>query len=159
MPLAAVVGSFISGWVSDKFFKGHRSPVAMALYFGQSVFIAVCAMVIYSGAVGKTQSGVLLGCLFLCLISLLVNSTHSLVGAAAPMDIGGKKMAGFASGVIDSFQYFGAAITLPVTGWLLDKYGWGTWYPSMAFFGIIGGCAMLMVMSKQKLLAGKQPKR
>ena len=47
------------------------------------------------------------------LISLTVNSTHSLVGAAAPMDIGGRKMAGFASGVIDSFQYFGTAIALP----------------------------------------------
>jgi OPA family glycerol-3-phosphate transporter-like MFS transporter len=123
------------------------------LYFGQSVFIGLCALVIYSGAVGKTSSGILLGCGFLCLISLLVNSTHSLVGAAAPMDIGGKKMAGFASGVIDSFQYFGAAITLPVTGWLLDKYGWSTWYPSMALFGVIGGGAMLMVMFKQRRLA------
>src|SRR5262249_7549810 len=28
VPLLAVVGSFVSGWVSDKFFKGHRSPVA-----------------------------------------------------------------------------------------------------------------------------------
>jgi OPA family glycerol-3-phosphate transporter-like MFS transporter len=150
VPLLAVVGSFVSGWVSDKFFKGQRSPVAMALYFGQSVFIGICALVIHTGAVSRTAGGILLGCAFLCLISLLVNSTHSLVGAAAPMDIGGKKMAGFASGVIDSFQYFGAAITLPVTGWLLDKYGWGTWYPSMACFGIIGGCAMLMVMKKQK---------
>src|SRR5206468_10027135 len=98
------------------------------------------------------------GCVFLILISVIVNSTHSLVGAAAPMDIGGKKMAGFASGVIDSFQYYGAAITLPFTGWLLKKYGWGAWYPSMATFGIIGGCAMLMVMRKQKLIAARVAK-
>jgi OPA family glycerol-3-phosphate transporter-like MFS transporter len=96
--------------------------------------------------------GILLGCLFLGLISLVVNSTHSLVGAAAPMDIGGRKMAGFASGVIDSFQYYGAAITLPITGWLLKQDGWGAWYPSMAFFGILGGLAMLVVMRKQKSL-------
>lgn len=153
VPLAAVLGSFVSGWISDKFFKGHRSPVAMALYFGQSVFIGLCALVIYSGVVGPTPTGILLGCLFLGLISLLVNSTHSLVGAAAPMDIGGRRMAGFAAGVIDSFQYYGAAITLPFTGWLLRKYGWGTWYPSMAFFGIIGGLAMLVVMRKQRSLA------
>ena len=50
------------------------------------------------------------------------------------MDIGGRKMAGFASGVIDSFQYYGTAIALPVTGWLLDKYGWSAWYPVMAGF-------------------------
>jgi OPA family glycerol-3-phosphate transporter-like MFS transporter len=153
MPLAAVLGSFTAGWVSDKFFKGHRSPVAMTLYFFESLVIMVAAMVIYMGVVGPTPSGIFLGCLFLVLISLTANSTHAIVGAAAPMDIGGRKMAGFASGVIDSFQYYGAAIALPVTGWLIKHYGWGTWYPTMAGFGIVGGCAMLMVMRKQKLMA------
>ena len=159
VPLAAVLGSFVSGWISDRFFHGHRSPVAMALYFGQSVFIGLCAMVILSGAVGPTPGGILLGCIFLGLISLLVNSTHSLVGAAAPMDIGGKKMAGFASGVIDSFQYFGAAITLPVTGWLLKTYGWNMWYPSMALFGILGGIAMVVVMRKHKRISMPIPSK
>ncbi|HEV2694510.1 MAG TPA: MFS transporter [Verrucomicrobiae bacterium] len=153
MPLAAVIGSFTAGWVSDKFFKGHRSPVAMTLYFFESLVIMIAAMVIYSGIVGPTPSGIFLGCLFLILISLTANSTHAIVGAAAPMDIGGRKMAGFATGVIDSFQYYGAAIALPATGWLIKHYGWGTWYPTMAGFGIIGGCAMIMVMKKQKRMA------
>ena len=153
MPMVAVFGSLVSGIISDKFFKGHRSPVAMGLYFGQSVIILIAAGIINTGIVGPTPSGIFLGCLFLILISLTVNSTHSLVGAAAPMDIGGRKMAGFASGVIDSFQYFGTAIALPAIGWLLDKYGWGIWYPTMAGFGVIGGCAMLLVMAKQKRLA------
>ena len=153
MPMVAVFGSLASGIVSDKFFKGHRSPVAMGLYFGQSLVIMIAAMIIYAGVVGPTPSGIFLGCFFLIMISLTANSTHSLVGAAAPMDIGGRKMAGFASGVIDSFQYFGTAIALPATGWLIDKYGWGCWYPTMAGFGIIGGIAMLMVMAKQKRLA------
>lgn len=155
MPLAAVIGSFTAGWVSDKFFKGHRSPVAMTLYFFESLVIMIAAMVIYSGIVGPTPGGIFLGCLFLVLISLTANSTHAIVGAAAPMDIGGRKMAGFATGVIDSFQYYGAAIALPVTGWLIKHYGWGTWYPTMAGFGVIGGCAMLLVMRKQKLLKAK----
>ncbi len=153
MPLVAVIGSLASGIISDKFFKGHRSPVAMGLYFGQTLIILIAAAIINTGIVGPTPSGIFLGCLFLILISLTVNSTHSLVGAAAPMDIGGRKMAGFASGVIDSFQYFGTAIALPVIGWMLDKYGWGIWYPTMAGFGVLGGIAMLLVMKKQKLLA------
>ncbi len=69
------------------------------------------------------------------------------------MDIGGRKMAGFASGVIDSFQYFGTAIALPATGWLIDHYGWGTWFPTMVLFGVIGACAMRLVMLKQRRLA------
>jgi OPA family glycerol-3-phosphate transporter-like MFS transporter len=94
--------------------------------------------------------GIFIGCLFLVLVALTANSTHAIVGTAAPMDIGGRKMAGFASGVVDSFQYFGTAIALPLTGWLIDRYGWSVWYPVMASFGAIGGVSMLMVMRKQR---------
>ncbi len=153
MPIVAVFGSFTAGLVSDKFFKGHRSPVAMTLYFVEGLVILCAAMVIYMGVVGPTPMGIFLGCLFLVLVSLTANSTHAIVGAAAPMDIGGRKMAGFATGVIDSFQYYGTAIALPITGRLIDKYGWGVWYPTMAGFGFIGAFAMLMVMRKQRLIA------
>jgi OPA family glycerol-3-phosphate transporter-like MFS transporter len=152
VPMVAVIGSLASGIISDKFFRGHRSPVAMVLYFLQAVLIGLAAVVFYSGAIRPGSVGVFLGCLFLILISLMVNSTHSLVGAAAPMDIGGRKMAGFASGVIDSFQYYGMTIFLPATGWLIDHYGWGVWFPTMAGFGIAGGVAMLLVMRKQRAL-------
>jgi OPA family glycerol-3-phosphate transporter-like MFS transporter len=155
MPMVAVLGSFTAGWVSDKFFKGHRSPVAMSLYFFEGFIILCAAVVIYTGVVGPTPMGIILGCLFLILVSLTANSTHAIVGAAAPMDIGGRRMAGFAAGVIDSFQYYGTAIALPITGRLIDKYGWGVWYPTMAAFGFIGGCAMLMVTRKQRLLKAK----
>lgn len=150
MPLVAVLGSFSAGIVSDKFFKGHRSPVAMTLYFIECAVILIAAFVIAAGIVGPTPTGIFIGCLFLVLVALTANSTHAIVGTAAPMDIGGRKMAGFASGVIDSFQYFGTALALPVTGWLIDHYGWGVWYPVMASFGAIGGISMLMVMRKQK---------
>jgi MFS transporter, OPA family, glycerol-3-phosphate transporter len=153
VPLIAVAGSMISGIVSDRLFHGQRSPVAMGLYFLLSLVLALAAIVMWAGLVGPTTLGLFLGCLFLILVSLSVNATHSIVGAAAPMDIGGRRMAGFASGVIDSFQYFGAAVALPVTGYLLDKYGWGAWYPVMVLFGLLGGCAMLLVMRKQRLMA------
>jgi MFS transporter, OPA family, glycerol-3-phosphate transporter len=146
MPIMAVLGSFLSGYISDKVFRGHRSPVAMTLYFLETVVILIAVLTIE--IIGT--KGVFLSCMFLVLISLTVNSTHSIVGAAAPMDIGGRKMAGFAAGVIDSFQYFGSAVALPIMGKLLDKYGWVTWFPAMAGFGLLGGCAMLMVMRRQK---------
>ena len=149
MPIVAVIGSLASGWISDRFFKGHRSPVAMTLYFMETAVILTAVLMIE--AVGV--QGVLLSCVFLVLIALTANSTHSIVGAAAPMDIGGPRMAGFAAGVIDSFQYFGSGLALPLMGWLLKHYGWATWFPAMAGFGFFGGCAMLLVMRKQRQLA------
>jgi OPA family glycerol-3-phosphate transporter-like MFS transporter len=153
MPLVAVLGSFSAGVVSDKFFKGHRSPVAMTLYFVECAVIVVAAIVIAAGVVGPTPAGIFIGCMFLVLVALTANSTHAIVGTAAPMDIGGRKMAGFASGVVDSFQYYGTAVALPLTGWLIDRYGWGVWYPVMASFGAIGGISMLLVMRKQRLMS------
>ena len=152
MPMVAVFSSLGAGIVSDKYFKGHRAPVAMGLYYLLTVIIVIAAAVIFTGIVGPTPFGILLGCSFLIAISLAVNATHSIVGSAAPMDIGGKKMAGFASGVIDSFQYYGASLALPLTGWLIDRYGWNVWYPVMAAFGLIGGTAMVLLIRKQKAL-------
>src|SRR6266404_1805081 len=153
MPLVAVLGAFSAGFVSDKFFKGRRSPVAMTLYFVECAVILVAAFVIAAGVVGPTPLGIFIGCFFLILVALTANSTHAIIGTAAPMDIGGRKMAGFASGVVDAFQYYGTAIALPVTGWLIDKHGWGVWYPMMAGFGAIGGCSMLLVMRKQRQMS------
>ena len=153
VPLVAVAGSLISGIVSDKLFGGRRSPVAVRLYTFLTLVVAGASVAMWSGLMGPSKAGVFLGCAALILVSFSVNATHSIVGAAAPMDIGGRRMAGFASGVIDSFQYFGAALALPITGKLLDRYGWGAWYPTMAVFGVVGVVAMLLVMRKQSLLA------
>jgi sugar phosphate permease len=157
MPMAAVGGSLASGWISDRFFRGHRSPVAMTLYFFEALVIGFAAVLLLRGLVGPTPAGIVVGCGILILIALTANSTHSIVGAAAPMDIGGKKMAGFAAGVIDSFQYYGGALSLIITGRVLDatkeQHGWLFWYVIMAGFGVMGGMAMLLVMRKQRRLA------
>lgn len=157
MPMAAVGGSLASGWISDRFFRGHRSPVAMTLYFFEALVIGIAAVLLLRGLVGPTPAGIIVGCGILILIALTANSTHSIVGAAAPMDIGGKKMAGFAAGVIDSFQYYGGALSLIITGRVLDatkeQHGWLFWYVIMAGFGVMGGVAMLLVMHKQRRLA------
>ena len=153
IPLVAVAGSVLSGWMSDRFFRGNRYPVAMVLYFMGAVVLATASVALSINKIGPTTGGILLGCLFLVLIAIMANSTHSIVGAAAPMDIGGKKMAGFASGVIDSFQYYGSAIALFITGRVIDAtkatYGWDFWFIIMTGFAAIGGFAMLALMLKQ----------
>ncbi len=154
MPLVAFLGSLGSGFISDKFFVGKRAPVAMVLYFVEAAVIILAAVILTMGWVGPTTAGIWIGCGILVCIALTVNSTHSLVGAAAPMDIGGKKMAGFAAGVIDSFQYYGAAISLFITGRVLtatqEESGYFYWYIIMAAWGVLGGVSMFFLMLKQR---------
>jgi OPA family glycerol-3-phosphate transporter-like MFS transporter len=147
MPFVGVIGSFISGWISDKFHSGQRAPVAMALYFFAAITLFLGGVLI-----GLNFLNALIGVSILIAISFPINATHSIVGSAAPMDIGGKKMAGFASGVIDSFQYYGAAAAMPIIGWLLDRYGWSAWFPAMGCFCVIGGFTMMKLSKKKQQL-------
>ncbi len=153
MTLVAILGSVGAGIISDKVFKGARSPVAMRLYFIEATVISCAALAMFAGLIKPGPLGIFLGGMFLVLTSLTVNSTHSIVGAAAPMDIGGKKMAGFATGVIDSFQYYGSALSLFLFGKMFAKYGWSAWYPLMVMFALSGGLCMFMVMRKQQRMA------
>lgn len=152
MTAMAIIGSIGAGIISDKLFKGARSPVAMGLYFIEAAVISCAAIAMFAGLIKPGALGIFLGGMFLVMTSLTVNSTHSIVGAAAPMDIGGKKMAGFAAGVIDSFQYYGSALSLFLFGKMFSKFGWSAWYPLMVMFALSGGVSMYLVIRKQKRL-------
>ena len=88
--------------------------------------------------------------LFIVLVSFTCNSTHSIIGTAAAMDIGGRKMAGFSSGVIDSFQYIGGGLTGFFVGGLIDDYGYVIWMLSMAPVGIVGCVCMLIYRGQER---------
>jgi OPA family glycerol-3-phosphate transporter-like MFS transporter len=145
IPFVASLGSLISGYISDTVFKGRRAPVAAGLYFLETAIILTAAQFHTANA----------AIVFLVLISLTANATHSILGTAAAMDIGGAKMAGFASGVIDSFQYFGGSLAGIFLGALLDR-SWGNYFYFMAPFGLIGGCLMLTILGRVTL--SKQPR-
>lgn len=141
IPFVASLGSLVSGYISDTVFKGRRAPVAAALYFLETVIILTAAQFRSVNA----------AIVFLVLISLTANATHSILGTAAAMDIGGAKMAGFASGVIDSFQYFGGSLAGSLLGMLLDR-SWGNYFYFMAPFGLIGGVLMLSILGRVSLV-------
>ncbi len=140
MPITAVIGSLSSGFISDLLFKGRRAPVAMALYGLESLCILAAAILLGNSA--TTSAG--LAAIMTLAISFTCNSTHSILGTAAAMDLGGRKMAGFAAGVIDSFQYFGAAVAGFGLGHLIDyaikntALGWTAWFWFMLPFSVIG---------------------
>ena len=144
IPVVASAGSLLSGWVSDRFFNSRRAPVAAAIYL-----IEVC--VILAATQVHTVNWAIY---FFVAISFTVNSTHSLLGPAAAMDIGGRKMAAFASGCIDACQYFGAALAIKGLGLVLDRGGWEYYFYYMIPFGIVGGVLMYSISHRQSLKKG-----
>ncbi len=140
LPLMAFLGSLGSGCVSDYVFRGRRAPVAMALYGLESAVILSAALLLSNAH----ATSPLLASVMMLAISLTCNSTHSILGTAAAMDLGGRKMSGFASGVIDSFQYLGAGVAGWGFGSLIDytqkttSWGWNVWFYFMLPFSIAG---------------------
>jgi len=143
IPFVASAGSLVAGYVSDLGFGGRRAPVAGVLYFLETAVILLAAQFHGVGA----------AIFFLLLISFTANSTHSILGSAAPMDIGGRRMAGFALGLIDSFQYFGGSLAGYFLGMLLDK-SLGNYFYFMAPFGLIGGILMFFMKEDKQARRG-----
>jgi OPA family glycerol-3-phosphate transporter-like MFS transporter len=133
----ASVGSMTSGYISDTFCKGQRAPVAAALYLIETVVILLAAQF-------HTE---LAATIFFLLIAFTANSTHSILGTAAVMDIGGRRMAGAVFGVIDACQYFGGSLAGYFLGKLLDQ-SFGYYFYFMAPFGLIGGVLMLFARGR-----------
>ena len=138
IPFVASAGSLTAGYVSDLFFQGRRAPVAGALYLLETAVILLAAQFHGPNA----------AILFLVLISFTANSTHSILGVAAPMDIGGRRMVGFTLGLIDSFQYFGGSLAGVLLGWLLDR-SLGNYFYFMAPFGLIGAALMFTIRNRE----------
>jgi len=154
IPLTAFLGSFSSGFISDKLVHGRRAPVTIVLYLSQTIFTALAILLAVQGQAGHASvaAALLVG------ISTMCNATHSILGTAAAMDLGGRKMAGFSSGVIDSFQYYGAMLAGYGLGWVLERFGRTfpsvggaanqvpfdptVWFIAMIPFGLLGTLLM-----------------
>ncbi len=150
LPISATLGALASGYVSDRFFAGRRAPVAMAVYFLEAIIMLAAMTLSSQGPLATSAVAVVL----LLAISTFCNSTHSILGSAAAMDLGGRKMAGCASGIINSFQYYGAMLSGWGIGFLFVHFRAAgveakaaplipaIWFGSMLPFSALGTCLM-----------------
>lgn len=131
--IAGICGAFFAGTISDWVFKSRRTPVAFLGYFLQVLCLAV---------IWKAPS------INWVIAAFIVNSfsisvVHSMLSGTCSMDFGGKKAAATAAGMFDGMQYVGGAFVGIGMGWMLERFGWGSWGPSMIGFSFIGAVLML----------------
>ncbi len=145
IPISAVAGSFMAGLLSDKVFGARRGPVAALMYFMS--FVMLLLFLYFPGPI--------LSVVFLVILQMFINGPHSLLGGAAAMDFGGRKAAGFASGLVDACQYLGGGLFAgSIIGSIMQSYGtipgttnispagWQAWIFVLMGFTILGGVLM-----------------
>ena len=108
-----ILGTVLSGWFSDRLFRGDRKipalifgvlnsvALALFLYGGNAMWVNVLSMVLFGIAIG----------VLICFL-----------GGLMAVDIVPRKATGAALGVVGIASYIAAGIQDVASGWLIDKH-------------------------------------
>lgn len=127
---AAIPGTIIVGWISDKVFNGRRAPAGVFCMLGVAV-----ATYVYWKSTSMLAINIALGS-----IGALIYGPVMLIGVAA-LDLVPKKAAGTAAGFTGLFGYMGGAVLAEVLlGAIFDKFGWDG-----GFMLLVAACILAVV--------------
>lgn len=128
-------GVLVAGWASDHFFRGRRYQTIVLMTLGMVVafgFLAVFGMnSLWLFAFGLSFCG------------FMLMGPDSLIAEVGAIDIGGRRGAVVAAGLINGVGSIGPIFQEEIIGWILDNYGY---YASLkllvgmavlAFFGTL----------------------
>ena len=129
---AAIPGTLICGWLSDKVFHGRRALPTI-------LFMAIVAVFIF--LYWQFSSNYFIVTMSLIAIGFFIYGPVMLIGVQA-LDLAPKNAAGTAAGLTGFFGYFlGTAILANIViGSVADKAGW-----DWTFILLIGACALSIV--------------
>ncbi|QXM07052.1 glycerol-3-phosphate transporter [Crassaminicella indica] len=127
---AAIPGTIIVGWISDKVFHGRRAPMGVICMLG-----VIAAVFTY----WKSDSIMAIN-IAVASVGALIYGPVMLIGVAA-LDYVPKKAAGTAAGFTGLFGYVGGAVSANIIiGAVVDNAGWDG-----AFKLIIAACLLAVV--------------
>jgi MFS transporter, OPA family, glycerol-3-phosphate transporter len=113
---AAIPGTIVCGWMSDRVFKGRRAPATMLF-----MAMTLVAVLVYWGNI---RGPLWIDYAALIAIGFLIYGPIMMIGLHA-LDLVPKKAAGTAAGFTGFFGYvFGSAIAGTGVGWIADRFDW-----------------------------------
>ena len=122
-------GVVVAGWVSDKYFHGKRHQTIFIMTCG--MFVAFCLIAF----IGVKSVWAFAACLAFC--GFMLMGPDSLLAGVGAIDVGGRKMAIVAAGIINGLGSIGPIFQEEVIGWILDRYEF-----HFSFYMMIGICAL-----------------
>jgi len=110
--LLGIFGTVLSGWFSDKLFKGKRN--APALIFGVLNTLALCLFV-FSG------NSVWVNVLSMVLFGVAIGVLICFIGGLMAVDLVPRNASGAALGIVGIASYIGAGLQDIASGWLIES--------------------------------------
>ncbi len=127
---AAIPGTIIVGWISDRFFSGRRAPIGIICMIGVTF-----GVFIYSHSTSLVVINITLA-----VIGALIYGPVMLIGVSA-LDMVPKKAGGTAAGFTGLFGYMGGQVAAEIVmGIVVDKFSWNG-----GFMLILASCVLSIV--------------
>ena len=140
--MAAIPGTLLCGWLSDKVFKGRRAPVSI-IYM---VLIVIAIFIYWQNPAGHPIVD------YTCLIAIgfLIYGPVMLIGVHA-LDLVKKEAAGTAAGLTGLFGYFiGTSILANwLGGYVIDTYEWRGYFIMMLAASVIAIGLIALTIRKE----------
>ena len=128
---AAIPGTILCGWLSDRWFRGRRAPMTMIF-----MALTLVAVVVYWM---NLKGPIWIDYAALFAIGFLIYGPIMMIGLHS-LDLVPKKAAGTAAGLTGLFGYvFGSAIAGTGVGWIADRWDWAGVFITMV------GCCVLAI--------------
>lgn len=131
--VTGIVGSFLAGWASDKYFHSRRAPVAGICQVAMALSVAGMIFALVSGQNEAMTMGI---CALVIMMAVI--GVHSIMSGTATADFGGRKGAATATGVADGFSKLGSSFQEFVLGAIITKETWHYWPMFLMPFTLLG---------------------
>ena len=124
------VGVLFAGWASDKFFKGQRTQIIVGMTVGMTLAF------LFLGTIGLNS--VWMFGIGLSLCGFMLMGPDSLLSGVGAIDVGGRKQAVIAAGIINGLGSIGPIIQEEVIGYLLDHHGYDEVFTVLVAVSAVG---------------------
>ena len=142
LALIGAFGAILAGVISDKIYKGNRTPINI-------VFLICLILSLLAFAANPVERGYL-DYLYAAMIGMFTSGPQMLIGGLCAVESSSKKVASASIGFTGIFGYIGAALSSGGTGVVVDKFGWNGaiafWMLSTMVCVVI--CTILLIYEK-----------
>ncbi len=140
------LGVLVAGWLSDRVFRGRRYQTIVIMTGGMLLAFMFLA---WAGSISVWMFAIALS-----LCGFMLMGPDSLLAGVGAIDVGGRRGAVVAAGLINGLGSIGPIFQEEIIGWVLDEYGYTESFLlliGMACVGVVG--VLFLARRSQKNLS------
>lgn len=116
LALIGAFGAILAGVISDKVYKGNRTPI--------NIIFLICLIMSLLAFAQNPADNNFMDFVFAAMIGMFTAGPQMLIGGLCAVESSSKKVASASIGFTGIFGYVGAALSSGGTGFMVDKFGW-----------------------------------